>query len=289
MFSNFLSQRPTHAPSKTPGRSTMQSASQLRHLIQEYASDVHARALATAIISSGISALQRPGCHISSDQLLTYFDHDQGRSDLLKEALLEALPGVSDLYASGEFDDQYKAAGRVLQNFHFESKSIGPTRAAALLQNMLEEIWHDCCRSAQFALDELETVLSPDLPQIYVQNHNVLTGLLNGASNGLSPCFDQFGSLYAPPLPQQRRWARRAVLQDCQIIHDGQVIKAFVRDASAGGLGLDQVPPMKRRATITIVMEGGRTLQANVAWSSGRSAGVTFAEPLAANDPLIWG
>jgi len=80
-----------------------------------------------------------------------------------------------------------------------------------------------------------------ELPDLYTQNTRVISALLTGASNGLRPCLNGDGKLYVPPLPQRRRWPRRTVLQNCVIFSAGNLQSAFVRDASAGGLGLGRV------------------------------------------------
>jgi PilZ domain len=269
--------------------STAGSVANHRHLAQAYACEIHTQALATAIITSGINALRRSYNGVTATVLKPYLDTSQSYAAHIKHALLDTIDGVDDLYAITEFQDKFSDGRAVWDNYSGDVESIGIARAAALYQCLLEEVWRDCCRSARCALDELETLLGSELPPLYLQNHKVLAALLGGAASGLSPCFDEYRQLYAPPLPQQRRWPRRAVLQDCRVLIDGVSVDGFVRDASAGGLGLDRLPPLKRGQLITVTMESGRSFHGVIAWFSNQSAGLKFAEALQVNDPLLWG
>ena len=268
---------------------TARPVSGLTELTQAYACDVHSAALATAVITSGINTLSRPSSTITPEQLQYHLDHVTGHGEFLKQAVLDILPEIDDLFAATEFLDRFRGARLVLDNYGSETAVLGESRARAVYWQILQQSWRETCRSARFALDELETILGPDLPPLYLQNHKVLAALLSGAAHGLSPCFNESGELYAPPLPQQRRWPRRAVLQDCVVVFGETNIKGYLRDASAGGLGLDHVPPLKTGVLVTIKMESGRALEGVVAWSRGSAAGVKFNIPLPANDPLLWG
>lgn len=138
-------------------------------------------------------------------------------------------------------------------------------------------------------LEEIDAIAGAALPEIYKQNSNVLKGLLAGARTGWRPCVDAAGRIVLPPLPQQRRWPRKAVLQSCILHHKGAQIPAYVRDVSAGGLGLDRVPRLPRGDALRVVLECGRTFTGSVAWSSGVSAGLKFVAPLMPTDPLLFG
>lgn len=261
----------------------------LQHLAQGYSCELHIAVLATAVITSGVNALARPNSDVQPAMLRPYLETSRNHAGFLKLALLEILPNLTDMVASTEFYDAFSDARKITESYTAEAKSIGAARASAVYQRVLEDVWRDCCRSARFALDEFEQLFGPDLPPLYMQNHKVLKGLLGGAANGLSPCFDENQQLYAPPLPQQRRWPRRALLQDCVLSFDDMTYRSYARDASAGGLGLDRVPPMRLGQPVDVKLENGRTLSGTIVWSIGTSAGIKFAAPLPTNDPLLLG
>lgn len=183
----------------------------------------------------------------------------------------------------GELD----AARTALDYYLDECELITPERAGMLHARLLQGLWQPLSRTAKSIVVEIERSMPVELPDLYTQNTRVVSALLTGASNGLRPCLNGEGKLYVPPLPQRRRWPRRTVLQNCVIFSAGNVQSAFVRDASAGGLGLGRVSGLKRGDKVRIEMANGRKLQGTVVWTSVGSAGVRFEQSLAPDDSLI--
>ena len=65
--------------------------------------------------------------------------------------------------------------------------------------------------------------------------------------------------------------------------------KAFVRDVSPGGFGLERVPQLLPKTLVLIELPSGRRFTGVVAWCDGRQAGVRFSRTLLPNDPLLSG
>ena len=95
------------------------------------------------------------------------------------------------------------------------------------------------------------------------------------------------GSIFSPPMPQQRRSPRRLLCQPCVVQTGEHSAGAIVRDVSAGGMGLEQIPPLRPGEAVRVELSGGRRFDATVTWCSSRTAGVRFKTPLPAIDPLL--
>lgn len=66
-------------------------------------------------------------------------------------------------------------------------------------------------------------------------------------------------------------------------------MRAYVRDVSQVGIGLEQAGKLTEGWMATIVLSTGRRFSGAVVWSKSRRAGIRFTVPLTPNDPLLWG
>lgn len=251
--------------------------------------ELHYTALVTAVATSGVNTLFGPEVPVSSASVEPYASFDLSLMRSLKSMSVEMLAGADDLFSLEVFLDELDESQQAYCSFADDIPVISEDRAVILHRRQLTSSWQSSCRAALSALRELENALSGQLSEPYLQNHCVLNGLLESSAGGFKPCLDEHGQLYMPPLPQKRRWPRFSVLQECRVKLKGREIKAFIRDASAGGLGLDRMPNVELGTSLTIVTQSGRLLTGTVVWRQNASAGLKFCKPLHPSDPLMRG
>lgn len=194
-----------------------------------------------------------------------------------------ALPSTSD-YMIG-----LPAGRRSVDTYYYDVRDIGPARAAILHQRPLSTAWRDLSDQAEEAVDELDLLSHRLLPVTYAENARILSRLLTEVRNGGTPCLDAFGRISPPSMPQQRRSPRRLLCQECHLRAGGREIKAFAKDVSAGGFGLERTPQLERGEPVILELSSGRVFHGTIAWSSGEASGVRLAAQLAYNDPLLSG
>lgn len=285
-FQKFPSRRLPAAEKRPRLRpSTIEFSSLTEGLVTE----CHHRALATAVATSGINTLFGPGPRSEVSELKPYAESDLTIFRSLKTMVEQASEDEVGLPRLTSYLEMLADGQQAFEAYSLEVHTLGEQRAGIVHQRQLKAAWKNACCFAILALDELEGAVSPGLPEAYLQNHKVLNSLLSSAAHGFKPCVDASNQLFMPPLPQQRRWPRHSVLQTCQVTIDGRTATAFVRDVSAGGLGLDHMPSLARGKCIAVELECGRLLTGTVAWCRETSAGMQFCKPLLPSDPLIRG
>lgn len=256
-------------------------------LYEHLLSEVHATAVGIAVTTTAANMLNDWRTCIDPVDLARFSPHGANLRGLVpviddnrclqQEARHELLTFLSEL----------EAARAALECYLDDCEAISPDRAGTVHASRLRSIWRPLCSEARQFIIRLEQAAPAPLPDLFVQNTRVVSALLSGAANGLRPCLDADGRLYVPPLPQRRRAPRRTVLQNC-VIHSEELVQtAFVRDASAGGLGLSRVSRLKRGERVRIEMANGRMLHGTVAWVTGGTAGVRFDVTLPVTDSLI--
>jgi hypothetical protein len=256
-------------------------------LCEALVSETQSAALLTATVTSGANALTDRKTEVGPHELVALSPGDLAQLSGLIALYREADPSVDELLFLSEFMAGARVGHHLLARYVADAEALGASRAAVLHKTGLSETWRQVCHLAILALREIDAHIGSELPEVYVQNARVLTSLLNGARNGLKPCLNADGRLQLPPLPQRRRSPRRAFLQRCKLTVRGVETEAFVRDVSAGGLGLDRAPPLARGDQLSVELVCGRVLKGTVAWASGAAAGVRFASELKPTDPLI--
>jgi hypothetical protein len=270
-----------------PGPVSLENASRAVALKEALVCEAHSLTLQIATLTSGINSLADAGIKAGPVELKAFAPIEPDSLPVLMKMLQETGTGFDEPLFLTEMLAGLKVGMALLDAYFDDAAQIGAARAGVLHKTGLSASWQQICHLAIIALKELDAEIAPDLPEIYVQNSRVLTSLLTAAKNGWRPCVDRDGNLYTPPLPQQRRWPRRALLQDCVIVHKGARLPAFARDISAGGMGLDRMPAVTRGDIIGVELSCGRRLTGVVAWSSGESVGLRLCTRLKSTDPLL--
>jgi len=258
-------------------------------LVEGLTIELHQTAVLSAVVTSAVNTLFGPGQPADPKHIFTYALADLTLLRSLKSMVADTLPGGTRQPALLALLQSLSDSQDAFVWYADEIETLGQDRASIVHRRSLTEAWKRTCRLTIEALNELEHLLDDQLPEPYLQNHKVLFGLLNSAAQGFKPCIDSNGGLFLPPLPQQRRWPRLSVLQKCTVAFRGISSPAFIRDASAGGLGLDKMPAVECGTHLTVEMETGRSLQGTVVWTRNTSAGVQFLKPLLPSDPLLRG
>ncbi len=253
-------------------------------------SEFHYACLVAAVVTSGVNTLyDGPEAAQPFASAGQYAGLDQSLLRTLITVSAETPNGADELISVNAFLAELDESQQVYRLFSSDIPVISEQRAIVVHRHGLITHWQRTCRAALQAITELESVMSGELPEAYVQNHGVLRGLLKSAAQGFKPCLDESGELYMPPLPQKRRWPRFSVLQKCVLQFGTKRTKAFIRDVSAGGMGLDHMPPIAPGTELTVEMDSGRHLVGKIIWTRDSTAGLKFIKPLLATDPLIRG
>ncbi len=260
-----------------------------RKLVETIVCNVDCLALDAATVMSGINTLRHPDTAMKAADIARFLPVREHQLPFMLLALSELTGVPSQLREAEPMLQAFHDGHEVMHSFVNEEVNIGRECTRIIYAERLKIVWYQVCASMLQLISETNAEMRLLLPLAYRQNSAVLSSLLAGAMNGLSPCLNEQGQLYAPHLPQQRRWPRHTILQNCSVEFDGDTFQAFVQDASAGGLGLEKMPNMPRNSQIKVTMESGRTFDCTVAWSNGSCAGVKFPAPLSQTDPLLIG
>ena len=261
----------------------------IRKLLESIVCNVDRLALDAATVMSGINTLHHPEMAMKAVDIARYLPVQDHHLPSMLLALSEMTGVPCALPESEPLLRAFRDGADVMAAFIDDEEQLGSARARIIHAERLKIIWQGVCCSARQLVSETTSEMRLMLPLAYRQNSAVLSSLLSGAMNGLSPCLNEKGQLYAPNLPQQRRWPRHTILQNCRVEFDGETFEAFVQDASAGGLGLEKMPEVPRNSPLKVTLESGRTFDCIVAWSDGSCAGVKFPAPLSQSDPLLTG
>lgn len=260
-----------------------------KRLIEAIICAVDRLAIDAATILSGINTFRSPDATITGTDLSKFLPVDEKQLLFMLLAFSDNRAGLPSLKETESFLAKVRDGRTALHHFMVDEETIGCAHARTLNAQPLSMIWKSICSSAITLVEESDENLRRQLPVEYQQNSAVLLSLLTGAINGFSSCLNAKGELYTPELPQQRQWPRHSVLQNCTVNYDGRSFDAFVIDASAGGLGLENIPELPVDGKVTVTLECGRMLNGLVAWSNGGRVGLRFTVPLMLSDPLLTG
>lgn len=109
-----------------------------------------------------------------------------------------------------------------------------------------------------------------------------LSDHLRAAAQGGWPALDAEGGLALPFRGDRRKHTRRPLVLPVRIQVSDVWYDAHTFDISAGGIGLQDTPPLAPRERIVIALPDGTHLQAHVAWARGPRAGVLIDNPVLA-------
>lgn len=258
-----------------------------QRLFEYLLSEVHAVAVDIAVVTTAANALNDWRSNIEPGEIARFAPHGATLRALLpvldSHHALDSRSSAILLGFMGELD----AARVVLDGYLDDCDAISSERAGLVHARLLQARWRPLAFDAKRFIIDMERTSTAPLPDLYHQNTRVVSALLSGAGNGLKPCLDESGRLYVPPLPQRRRAPRRTVLQNCVVNGPVHVQTGFIRDISAGGMGLGRISGLKRGDIVRIDLASGRQLHGSVAWVKGSSAGVRFDTSLEPSDSLI--
>lgn len=279
----------SHSPHLAPIERKSLDHPEFRTLVESIICNIDRLGLDTAIVLSGVNTLRNPELAMKARDIGRFVPNQEHQLPALLEALSNITCATHAVHDTRPVLTAIHRGREIVRIFAEDEKDIGRERARIIYAEHLKILWTEVCASMLKLISETNAELRLVLPLAYQQNSAVLTSLISGAMNGLSPCLNEQGQLYAPSLPQQRKWVRHTILQNCHVAYNGDTFEAFVKDASAGGLGLEKMPELSRNSQIKVILESGRTFDCTVAWSNGSSAGVKFPAPLSQSDPLLTG
>jgi hypothetical protein len=256
-------------------------------LFEHLISETHATAVGVAVVATAVNALNDWRSVVRPGEIARFAPDDAPLRTLLPVLIEHDAIDEPLTSAIISFLDDLAFANTGLNAFLDDCETLSLPRAAIVHARMLQACWRALAREAKTVMLDLENSSALPLPDLHGQNARIVSSLLSGAANGLKPCLDDAGRLYVPPLPQKRRSPRRAVLQNCMVHGPHQLQTGFVRDASAGGLGLGRISGLKRGDRVRVDFVSGRQFHGTIQWVTGTSAGMRFDAPLSPGDVLV--
>jgi hypothetical protein len=258
-------------------------------LLETIVTDTHTAALLTATIASFANAMHLSGTVRSQAELQMYLPRDTVLLPGFQRWASEAGLSRSAAESVSAFFADLGPARRQMKRYFSDTNSIGLERASALHRMTLTSAWRGACRSAASAVRHVASETGQDLPELYALSAGVLGRILDAAAHGEAPCIGAEGQPFLPALPQQRNSARRFLGQSARVTAAGRTVQAYVRDVSAGGFGLEQLPPFDPGQVLSIELASGRRFTGTVMWSKAGRSGIRLNRTLTPNDPLLWG
>jgi len=251
--------------------------------------EMHSAALLTVAIASAVNALRQPTTEPRAAMLKPYLPQEPAIVTAFRNQMIESEPDESTAAIISGFFYDLAPARVAIERYFLDADQIGDERASTIHLFALTNSWRKACRDALSALQQLHRDVVCKLSARYARNSDVLMKLLTEAANGRTPCLDPEGQIHLPELPQRRRSARRTLCQPCIVKHNRKTSEAFVRDVSAGGLGLERVPQLVPDSIVFVELPSGRRFAGTVAWCDNAAAGIRLSKPLLPNDPLLLG
>lgn len=165
------------------------------------------------------------------------------------------------------------------------SRGTGAERQA--LVHDTSQTWRDICGLALALIYDLELAAGTAEPSSSFEAAPELLKVLREARRGGSPCLDGEGRPYIPAWAQKRADLRRPFAMAVQLESGGEVRPAEIRDVSEGGLGLSGVPGLSSGSAVTLILDDGERLAAQVAWAAKSEAGLQLVTRLPADHRLL--
>lgn len=256
-------------------------------LLEHLLSELHATAVCVAVVTTAANALNDWHSVIRPCDIARFAPDEAPMRMLLPVLIAHDVIDAAMTAGITAFFAELAVARTGLDAFLDECEALTLPRAAILHARALQAEWRTLAQETRTLILNLEDQTATPLPDLHCQNTRVVSALLSGAANGFKPCLDDAGRLYVPPLPQKRRAPRRAVLQNCLVHGPHNLQTGFVRDASAGGLGLGRIAGLKRGDRVRVDFVCGRQFHGTIAWVTGASAGLRFDTPLSPGDALV--
>lgn len=273
------------AVAAAPARGTCSDRS--ASFIEAVLGELHAEALAIAMIASAASSLQKLDAKMDVPLMNKEAPDAATLLDLMTCSQLGEATAFDELNSLEGYTDTLARARSCLAELTRDVRKLGYVRAATVHAYDMAETWSEACRSAEAVVAETFDALPAQSRETYRENVFVLRSLLRSAASGMRPCLDDNHKLFKPRLPQQRRWPRKPLLEDCQLAIGDHLSGICIVDISAGGAGLAHVPQLEVGQPVAVVLKTGRTLSGRVAWTNEGQAGIEFSKPLHPTDTLL--
>lgn len=271
----------------SPPQGTSSSVDGMRAALESVVAETQAWSTAVALITSAINGLSAPVVCDLSHELTELVPSPTPISRAVVAGLMD-VPLTDETAASiAALFARIAASAPTLQSFCADVAILGHPSAALLHGAKLQAQWSGVARMTAETLGDIDREVRQQLDSRYSQSNTLLISLLRSAAGGGVPCLDDHGMPLQPNLPQRRRTPRIGLLQSCKIESATRTYDAFARDISRGGLGLQNLQQITVGEYVRVTLQHGRAFEGRIAWSDAKSAGLTFAKPLAANDPLL--
>ncbi len=248
----------------------------------------HHWATAATIITSCINDMLAKNAADLSQMMPTLVPREAAFLEPLRTGLMEIELHHTLIGALLDSFALMSAGGDLIAAYAAEAKLVGNKTASVIHRDALTNHWRMICVDLHETLTDVMPEVKDRLPDIYFNNWQQLRLLLIETKNGGTPCIED-GTLYYPDLPQRRRSSRVGLLQRCEARCEGESFKAFAKDISQGGLGLEHCRPLPVGKTVDVELAHGRRLFGRVAWAHSNMVGVSLSTPLHPNDPLLFG
>jgi hypothetical protein len=256
-------------------------------LFEALVAETHQAAMHTAVIASGVNALRRDRMLKTPLALQSFIPQRPSTMEAAPRCWRQLGLVSGTLRTLEDYFATFGHAGGCIEAFCSDVEQWGAEQAAFLHAKQLITTWRQVCQRGLKAIEALHPDMQRCLPARYGQNTSVLRKLLLDVFRGETACLDANGIPFVPELPQRRPAARRNVNLPCIVEHQGQILRAIVKDISSSGLGLEKVPRMAEQKVALVEFENGRCLAGTIVWAKGTTAGIKFDTPLSLSDPLL--
>jgi PilZ domain-containing protein len=256
--------------------------------LEALVAEAHYWATAATIITSCTNDMVSKDAADLSQIMLKFVPHEPAILEPLRKGLMDIELSEDMVQSLTETFDLVSSGGDLIAAYADEAEQIGYLAASVIHGDVLMRQWRLICSELNDMLTEIMPDVANEIPPIYSENWRQLQPLLIEAKGGGTPCISN-GQLFHPDLPQRRRSSRVGILQACEVKSDGKSFKAFARDISEGGIGLERCPALPVGTLINIKLALGRHLYGHVVWSRANMMGVALFKQLHPNDPLLFG
>ncbi len=185
--------------------------------VEAMLSELHYEALSITMVASAACSLQRRDATIDIAMLTMEAPEVGPLLDLLACTEMGEAPGIFVFDGLDAYAAAVSHAVDCLGQFAADVHKIGYVRASAVHALSMSESWCAAARAAETVVASSFAALPVAVGETYHENVFVLCSLLRSAASGMRPCLDDNHRLVRPHLPQQRRWPRKPLMEDCQL------------------------------------------------------------------------
>ena len=141
-------------------------------------------------------------------------------------------------------------------------------------------MWRGVATAVLGVMDRLTRVCSNDHDLAGSPRWNRVVELLREASQGRAPCLEEDGFVLVPGMAERRAEPRPPIGAPGMLRRRGGEQDVWVKDYSAGGLGLAGASDVVPGDLVTVVFDSGLELTGEAMWSRNGRVGIRLAERL---------